>query len=526
MIAKNIVKTVIGLLVVSLILGSILVIYFTRQKTEIEITPSPASFEVSNLAFNPSEVEVGEPVVISATVRNVGDLEGTYTAELKINGETLENKNITVGGQGSQIVSFTVVENTIETYTIEVDGLQRALSVLKPALKVGKTGYPYSTIQPALNTAQSGDRIKVMDSAVYEGSLEILRDNIILDFNGATILGAGSGTGIKINGENYATIKNGVIENFGFCMTLNNSNQNTIENMRWQNNTYGIYFSENSNHNTITNCTATNNKQVGIGLNSSSHNTISNNISEYNEVGIDVKNGSCFNVVDNNVASNQKFESGIQLAGAASNNQITNNTTNSNYWFGIIIDSNSDNNLIENNVTNLNRGSGIKILSGSDHNTIKNNTVLYNVVEQIGEDGTCEGNVFLNNTTAGPGQSAEENVVENDAGLGRDASSDFARPDELAPGNYTGYLDNFDIYDCYKIHLNSGQRITVEMTPPVGADFDLLLNDPNLGRLDASYNFDSATESVSSTATSSGYYSFIVRWWQGVGTYPLSFYVS
>jgi parallel beta-helix repeat protein len=524
MIVRNIVKVIIGLLVASAIIGSIFVI--ARPKAEIEITPSPASFEVSNLVFSPSEVEVGESVVISATVRNVGELSGTYTAELKINGEIRENKNVTVDGQSSQTISFTVVKNTIETCTIEIDGLQRTLGVLKPALKVGKTGYPYSTIQPALNTAQSGDRIKVMDSAVYEGSLEILRDNIILDFNGATILGAGSGTGIIINSRNYATIKNGVIENFGFCMTLNNSNQNTIENMRWQSNTYGIYFSENSNHNTITNCTATNNKQVGIGLNSSSHNTISNNISEYNEVGIDVKNGSCFNVVDNNVASNQKYEFGIQLAGSACNNQITNNTINSNYWFGIIIDSNSDNNLVENNVINLNKGNGIMIFSGSDHNTIQNNTVLYNVAGQINEDETCVGNIILNNTEVGPGQPDEENLVENDAGFGRDATSDFARPDELAPGNYTGYLDNFDIYDCYGIHLNSGQMINVEMTPPVGADFDLLLNDPNRGRLNASYKFDSATESVSSTATSPGYYSFIVRWWQGVGTYSFSLHVS
>jgi parallel beta-helix repeat protein len=518
------VKVLAGLIVIVVV--GISGYFLLKGEEREERIYAPAEFEVLDFTFYPSEVEAGDQVTVSATVRNVGDLSGTYTATLKVNGAAEATENVIMAGGTTETVSFTITKNNIGIYTIDVGGLQGALTVLKPAIKVGKVGYSYSTIQPVLNTVQPGDRIKIMDGAIYGESLEINRDNVTLDFNGATLRGTGSGTGIKINGKSYVTIKNGAIENFSFCMTLNNSSQNAIENMRWQNNTYGIYLSENSNYNTITNCTATNNKQVGIGLNSSSHNTISNNILEYNEVGIDVKYGSCFNVADNNVASNQKFESGIQLAGSACNNQITNNTTNSNYWFGIIIDSNSDNNLIENNVTNLNKGSGIKILSGSDHNTIENNTALYNVAEQIAEDGTCAGNIFLNNTMAGPGQSAEENVVENDAGLGRDASSDFARPDELAPGNYTGYLDNFDIYDCYKIHLNNGQTINVEITPPMGADFDLLLNDSNLGRLDASYNFDSATESVSSTATSSGYYSFIVRWWQGAGTYSFSLSVS
>ncbi len=94
---------------------------------------TPAQFEVSNLVFNPSEVEVGQTVGISVTVTNTGDLQGMYTVTLKINGEVEATEEVTLAGGATETVSFTVTENTAGTYTIGVNGLQRALSVLEPA---------------------------------------------------------------------------------------------------------------------------------------------------------------------------------------------------------------------------------------------------------------------------------------------------------------------------------------------------------------------------------------------------------
>lgn len=94
-----------------------------------EGVPAPAEFEVSNLTFYPSEVEVGESVTISATVKNVGDLGGTYTVELKIDGEIQETKDVTLAGGATETVSFMVTKDTSGTYTIEVNGLQRIISV-------------------------------------------------------------------------------------------------------------------------------------------------------------------------------------------------------------------------------------------------------------------------------------------------------------------------------------------------------------------------------------------------------------
>jgi len=116
--------------------------YFVLKGGE-EGTPALAEFEVSNLTFYPSEVEAGESVTISATVKNVGGLEGTYTVELKIDGETQETKEVTLGGGESQTVSFMVTKDNLGTYAIEIDGIKRNITFLgPPVIIVSHTVYP------------------------------------------------------------------------------------------------------------------------------------------------------------------------------------------------------------------------------------------------------------------------------------------------------------------------------------------------------------------------------------------------
>jgi len=104
--------------------------------------PTPAKFEVSNLTFDPSEIKAGESVKISFAVKNVGGLEGTYIAMLKIDGKIEETEEVTLSGGATQIVSFTVTKDTPERYLIEANGLQRFLEVLIPDVIYGLTDAP------------------------------------------------------------------------------------------------------------------------------------------------------------------------------------------------------------------------------------------------------------------------------------------------------------------------------------------------------------------------------------------------
>lgn len=102
-----------------------------------KIVPSPspalAEFKLSEFAINPAQMEVGEPVTISAIVQNTGELEGSYTLTLKINGEIEQSTEITLAGGESRQVSFTVVKDEPGTYAIAVDGLTGEFIVLAPA---------------------------------------------------------------------------------------------------------------------------------------------------------------------------------------------------------------------------------------------------------------------------------------------------------------------------------------------------------------------------------------------------------
>jgi uncharacterized protein YfaS (alpha-2-macroglobulin family) len=68
----------------------------SRETTLVVEKPLPPEFRLSNLEINPAEVEVGDNVVIRAKVANVGGTQGSYTAELKIDGMTKQTEKLTI----------------------------------------------------------------------------------------------------------------------------------------------------------------------------------------------------------------------------------------------------------------------------------------------------------------------------------------------------------------------------------------------------------------------------------------------
>jgi hypothetical protein len=89
----------------------------------------PAAFTVSSLTISPSQVSVGEEVSISVTVKNTGDLEGTYMVTLKINGVVEDVKSVTVSDGSERLVTFTITKDVKGTYNVQVDGLTGSFTV-------------------------------------------------------------------------------------------------------------------------------------------------------------------------------------------------------------------------------------------------------------------------------------------------------------------------------------------------------------------------------------------------------------
>jgi len=95
--------------------------------------PPPAHFVPSDLNIVPSVdriwepitfvTKTGESVTITANVANDGGQKGTYTVELKLNGQTVNTKTVTLGAGQSKQVSFTVSGLDYGQYEVEVAGL-------------------------------------------------------------------------------------------------------------------------------------------------------------------------------------------------------------------------------------------------------------------------------------------------------------------------------------------------------------------------------------------------------------------
>jgi len=94
--------------------------------------PAPASFTVSNLSVTASEVEPSEQVTISAVVANTGGSEGSYTVILKINSVEEASKEVTLGPDKSETVTFTISRDTEASYTVNIDGEVGRFTVIAP----------------------------------------------------------------------------------------------------------------------------------------------------------------------------------------------------------------------------------------------------------------------------------------------------------------------------------------------------------------------------------------------------------
>jgi uncharacterized membrane protein len=71
----------------------------------------------------------GESVTITANVANDGGQVDSYTVQLKLNGETVETKTVTLGAGQSKQVSFTVSGLDSGQYEVDVAGLSDEFTV-------------------------------------------------------------------------------------------------------------------------------------------------------------------------------------------------------------------------------------------------------------------------------------------------------------------------------------------------------------------------------------------------------------
>ena len=89
----------------------------------------PASFKVIDFHIDKTTVNVGDWVQVTIRVRNVGDQEGSYTAQLKINGSNVDEKTVMLGGGEEANITFQIQPLTAGSLILEVNGYKATVKV-------------------------------------------------------------------------------------------------------------------------------------------------------------------------------------------------------------------------------------------------------------------------------------------------------------------------------------------------------------------------------------------------------------
>ncbi|MCL5876323.1 MAG: hypothetical protein M1540_00740 [Candidatus Bathyarchaeota archaeon] len=98
--------------------------FYLLNEGTITGVSKPATFVLTDLTVTPPEAFVGETVLVSVNVTNIGDVEGNTTINLEINNEVRESSNLTLAGlKSSEIVEFTVIEMNAGNFSVKIGDL-------------------------------------------------------------------------------------------------------------------------------------------------------------------------------------------------------------------------------------------------------------------------------------------------------------------------------------------------------------------------------------------------------------------
>jgi len=197
--------------------------------------------------------------------------------------------------------------------------------------------------------SREGDIYTFTDD-IYDYSIVIEKDNIVVDGAGHIILGLGYGKGIDLSHRSNVKIKTMLISGFTYGIFLYGSSRNIIQ---------GTHIANN---------------QIGILLESSSRNTLAGNgVITNSDCGIMLYNNSSNNTLTGNIIANEYLGYwGIYIFGSHRNFLSGNNVTTNNGQ-GILLSESSNNTLTGNNIS----GNSVGIdLQYSSHNLIYHNNFV------------------------------------------------------------------------------------------------------------------------------------------------------
>jgi len=127
----------------------------------------PSTFETTTVEINRTAVATGEPVSVTATVRNEGDGEGTADVRLQEDGNTIDTQSVTLTGGESTTVTFVQSFGEAGTRDIAVDNqFGASVAVTEPAT------FDITNAQVGSETVTEGGAVEISATVTNTGDRE------------------------------------------------------------------------------------------------------------------------------------------------------------------------------------------------------------------------------------------------------------------------------------------------------------------------------------------------------------------
>jgi parallel beta-helix repeat protein len=221
---------------------------------------------------------------------------------------------------------------------------------------------------------------------------------ITLDLNGQTIDGVGLGVGVRNDGFDDVTVRNGTVREFD----------------------YGAVLSPGAHRNLVTGVLLVQHEWAGVYLDDADDNQVRDNwVADFSDVGIRLTNGSSSNVVRGNAVTGGNGE-GVVIDAESNLNRLEANEISGSSNAGVRADSSHHNTLVANRVSGS--ADAAILLSGATGSVVRSNTL------------TLSGDAAVVLRAASDGNRVVANQIDNSSDAGvfvLDSSSNVVRGNAL-----------------------------------------------------------------------------------------------
>lgn len=154
----------------------------------------PAEFELTSLLLNPADsIFTGDTVLVVATVRNIGEVKGTYQAQIDYNGAPVPVQAVNIEPGTEQILEAKITVDKKGTHSVSMEDQKQSFVAVNPA-NINVTAMDLSKVysspgEPVLVTAtlkNTGDVEDTISLGLFvNGSLENMLSETV-EANGTT----------------------------------------------------------------------------------------------------------------------------------------------------------------------------------------------------------------------------------------------------------------------------------------------------------------------------------------------------